>query len=118
MEWPIDGVGRSTHTPGRHDLVREHLAPRSHAASRPRSACSDAASILDIVEREGEDRSYVGRMLNLTALAPDIVAAILNGTLPEHLRLQDLAINPPLLWEGQRAAASERVSPRASRTAS
>ncbi|WP_342316403.1 hypothetical protein [Lysobacter sp. FW306-1B-D06B] len=63
----------------------------------------EAASILDIAERQGEDRSYVGRMLNLTLLAPDIVAAILDGTLPESLRLQDLAINPPMLWEEQEA---------------
>lgn len=34
----------------------------------------EAASILDIAQREGEDRSYVGRMLNLTVIAPDIVA--------------------------------------------
>ena len=64
----------------------------------------EAASILDIAQREGEDRSYVGRMLNLTLLAPDIVAAILDDTLPESLRLHDLAINPPMGWDEQRAS--------------
>jgi hypothetical protein len=62
----------------------------------------EAASVCDLAAREAEDRSYVGRMLNLTLLAPDIVAAILDQTLPESARLLDLAINPPLLWQEQR----------------
>jgi hypothetical protein len=32
--------------------------------------------------REAVDDSYVSRMVNLTTLAPDIVAAILDETLP------------------------------------
>ena len=41
-------------------------------------------------------------MLNLTTLAPDIVAAILDDALPGHITLLDLAINPPVIWEEQR----------------
>ena len=36
----------------------------------------------EIARREGVDDSYVSRMVNLTTLAPDIVAAILDETLP------------------------------------
>jgi hypothetical protein len=42
------------------------------------------------------------RMLNLTTLAPDIVAAILDETLPQHVTVHELAISPPVLWEEQR----------------
>jgi hypothetical protein len=47
------------------------------------------------------DSSYVSRMINLTSLAPDIVAAILDETLPPNLTLFDLAVDPPALWEEQ-----------------
>ena len=55
-----------------------------------------------IYNREGVDNSYVSRMINLTCLAPDIVAAILDDTLPDHVTLFDLAVDPPRLWEAQR----------------
>lgn len=51
---------------------------------------------------EGIDDSYVGRMVNLTTLAPDIVAAILDDALPNHITLFDLAVDPPALWDEQR----------------
>lgn len=62
----------------------------------------EVKSLKDIATREGIDSSYVGRMLNLTTLAPDVVAAILDDTLPGHVTLLDLAINPPVLWDAQR----------------
>ncbi len=33
------------------------------------------------------ENSYVSRMVNLTTLAPDIVAAILDDALPNHITL-------------------------------
>ncbi len=42
-------------------------------------------------------------MLNLTTLAPDIVAAILDETLPHYVTVHELAISPPVVWEEQRA---------------
>jgi hypothetical protein len=42
-------------------------------------------------------------MVNLTTLAPDIVAAILDDALPNHVTLFDLAVDLPALWEAQRA---------------
>lgn len=38
-----------------------------------------------------------------STLAPDIVAAILDETLPPDVTLFELAVDPPALWEEQRA---------------
>ena len=66
----------------------------------------EAKSLKEIATREGIDNSYVSRMVNLTTLAPDIVAAILDDVLPNHITLFDLAVDPPALWEAQRARVS------------
>lgn len=63
----------------------------------------EASLLSDVAKRVGVDNSYVSRMVNLTLLAPDIVHAILEDTLPEHITLFDLAVDPPVLWEEQRA---------------
>ena len=42
------------------------------------------------------------RMVNLTLLAPDIVAAILDDQLPRGISLFDLAVDVPVGWEVQR----------------
>jgi hypothetical protein len=42
-------------------------------------------------------------MVNLTTLAPDIVAAILDETLPPEGTLFELAAGTPLVWDEQRA---------------
>ncbi len=60
------------------------------------------SSLREIASQEGVDNSYVSRMVNLTVLAPDIVEAILDDSLPDHLTLFDIAVDPPALWEGQR----------------
>jgi hypothetical protein len=62
----------------------------------------EVKSLKEIAVREGIDNSYVSRMVNLTTLAPDIVAAILDDALPNHVTLFDLAVDPPALWEEQR----------------
>ena len=66
----------------------------------------EAGSLREIADREGVDNSYVSRMINLTCLAPDIVAAILDDTLPDHVTLFDLAVDSPRLWEKQRKTVS------------
>jgi hypothetical protein len=43
----------------------------------------EATSMKEIARRDRVDDSYVSWMVNLTAMAPDIVAAILDATLPE-----------------------------------
>jgi hypothetical protein len=62
----------------------------------------EVKSLKEIAARKGIDSSYVSRMVNLTTLAPDIVAAILDDALPNHITLFDLAVDPPVLWEEQR----------------
>lgn len=54
----------------------------------------------------------MSRMVNLTTLAPDIVAAILDETLPLDLTLFDLAVDPPPLWDEQRARLANRQRSR------
>ena len=61
----------------------------------------------EIARREGVDDSYVSRMVNLTTLAPDIVAAILDETLPPKVTLFDLAAGTPLLWGEQRGRVDQ-----------
>ncbi len=68
---------------------------------------SEAKSLKEIATREGVDNSYISRMVNLTTLAPDIVAAILDDTMPNHVTLFDLAVDPPMLWEEQHARIDE-----------
>ena len=63
----------------------------------------EVRNLSEIGAKEKIDNSYVSRMVNLTTLAPDIVAAILDDTLPNHITLFDLAVDPPALWDEQRA---------------
>lgn len=37
-------------------------------------------------------------MVNLTTLAPEIGAAILDDTMPDNITLLELAADPPVLW--------------------
>jgi len=64
----------------------------------------EVSSLREIAQRDGADHSYVAKHLNLTLLAPDIVAGILDDVLPDGVRLGALLINPPVQWEDQRAA--------------
>lgn len=62
-----------------------------------------ARNLTEVAEMEGMDRAYVSRIANLTTLAPDIVAAILDESLPDNITLFDLASGTPRLWDEQRA---------------
>lgn len=59
-------------------------------------------SFRDLSEREGLDDAYIGRILRLTLLAPDIIEAILDGRQPEGLTLAALIAPLPMDWPGQR----------------
>jgi hypothetical protein len=65
----------------------------------------EVSSMKEIARREGVDDSYVSRMVNLTTLAPDIVAAILDETLPPEVTLFELAAGTPVVWELRLASA-------------
>lgn len=64
-------------------------------------------SLTQIAEREEVNNSHVNRMANLTSLAPNIVEAILEGALLDHLKLFDLAVDPPAFREEQQAKLAD-----------
>jgi hypothetical protein len=68
-------------------------------------------SIRLLAAAEGVDRAYVGRGLNLTLQAPDMVEAILDGRQPEAIKLPGLMEPFPVEWNIQRAAAAPRITP-------
>lgn len=51
-------------------------------------------SLRELARRAGVDSSYVSRTVNLTALAPDVVAAIFDETLSPDVMLFDVAVDP------------------------
>ena len=61
------------------------------------------STVAEIAAAEGVNPTYVGRILRLTLLAPDIVEAILDGRQPANLQLADLLKGFPVEWERQRA---------------
>jgi hypothetical protein len=64
----------------------------------------EAPSIRAIASEEGVTERYVGRLLRLAFLAPDIVEAILDGYQPADLELERLLEGIPLAWVDQRRA--------------
>jgi hypothetical protein len=61
------------------------------------------ASLSDMAAGERIDRGYLGRLLQLTLLAPDIVEAILDGRAPHGLGLALLMQPVPACWAAQPA---------------
>jgi hypothetical protein len=61
------------------------------------------ATIAEIAAAEKINESYVGRILRLTLLAPDIVEAILGGRQPAQVTLALLMRPFPVLWSAQRS---------------
>jgi hypothetical protein len=61
------------------------------------------ATIAEIAAAEKINEAYVGRVLRLTLLAPDIVEAILGGRQPADLQLKDLLRRFPVEWREQQA---------------
>ena len=59
------------------------------------------ASMNDLADAAGLDRSYVRRIVNLTLLSPDLVRAILAGTEPSGLSISQLMAGVPERWEEQ-----------------
>jgi hypothetical protein len=61
------------------------------------------ASVSDIAKAEKLDRTYVGDILRLTLLAPEIVEAIVEGRQPAEVTLPVLMRGFSLEWDEQRA---------------
>ena len=60
------------------------------------------ASVSDIARAEKLDRTYVGDVLRLTLLAPDIVEAIFYGRAGHAVTLPRLFESWPTTWEDQK----------------
>ena len=67
------------------------------------------ASIRELAAAEGVDRAYVGRVLNLTLLAPAIVEAILDGREVEGVTLANVT-TPQAKWAKQQSSFVPRPS--------
>jgi hypothetical protein len=65
------------------------------------------ASITEAAAAERIDRGYLGRVLQLTLLAPDVVEAILDGRQQADLGLPALVGPFPLEWGAQRTALAK-----------
>jgi hypothetical protein len=60
------------------------------------------ASLSEMAKAERIDRGYIGKMLRLTLLAPDIIESVLNGRHPIGLGLPALVEVRPSEWHQQR----------------
>jgi len=71
-------------------------------------------TIAEIAAAEEISETYVGRVLRLTLLAPDVVEALLVGRQPAGMQLGSVLRTFPVVWRFQRAAfgfnTSEDVS--------
>ncbi len=96
---PPDTIGRLQDA-----AVQKPLAVSLARAHRWRDLLTTGRfhSIGELAETIDVDRAYIGRLLNLTLLAPDIIASILDGSEPSGLSLERLTRNTPLSWEEQR----------------
>ena len=60
------------------------------------------SSVSEIAEAERINKSYVSRILRLALLAPDLVEAILAGTVDQGVMLEQLERPLPASWDEQR----------------
>ena len=65
------------------------------------------AGISEIAAAENIERGYLGSLLRLTLLAPDIVEYILDGRQPPGLSLPRLLEPFPLAWDEQRGVVAD-----------
>jgi hypothetical protein len=97
---PGPEVQRSASPRRDHKLVT--LVAEAHAA-RQLVLASPERSLANIAQEHGRCRTWLGKLVALSCLAPDIVSAIIEGKQPGHLtatRLQSLTL--PLDWAEQR----------------
>ncbi len=60
------------------------------------------ASVSDIAAAERIDRGYLGRILQLTLLAPELVEGVLDGSISPGDGLRSILRAAPLPWDQQR----------------
>jgi hypothetical protein len=64
----------------------------------------DYSSSAELAKAEKVNDSYLSRILRLTLIAPDIIEAILAGSQPSTLQLDDLLKPLPAVWAQQYSA--------------
>jgi len=64
-------------------------------------------SVSEMARAERIERGYLGRVLRLALLAPELVQAVLNGTQGVELSLPRLLEGVPVVWGEQRAIAGQ-----------
>jgi hypothetical protein len=102
-----DGVALAPNPSVPDDTMIKALV-RAHRWRR-RIESGGAASITEVAAQQGVTAPYVFRLLRLTCLAPDIVAAILDGRQPKGTRLEDVVREVPLEWTEQKSKWISRV---------
>ena len=65
-------------------------------------------SVTELAAGEKLDRGYLGKILMLTLLAPDIVEAIMDGRHPAELGVHVLREGFPVDWAEQQVALIKR----------
>ena len=60
------------------------------------------SNIIELAKAIGKDHAYVARTVRLTLLAPEIVHAILAGTLRKSIPMETLRKEMPVRWEDQK----------------
>lgn len=110
--------GKLSRRSGRKRIIMADGLAKAHAAGLGWDAILDALAkehywqglidegryrtVTGLAEGLGMDRSYVGRFLRLTLLAPEIVEGILRGAGAGGLSLTRLVKDVPMLWVEQR----------------
>jgi len=98
---PHDQPASLTHgIPARADPAMVKALARAHRWKRLLDE-GRYVSISEIATAEKIDRGYVGNVLRLTLLAPDIVEAIMDGRQPIGLGLPALLKPFPIEWDRQ-----------------
>jgi hypothetical protein len=107
-----DGANVTTMPVRRH--VDNAMVKAVARASRWREMLENGtyASIAEIAAAKKINETYVGRVLRLTLLAPDIVEAILGGRQPAEMTLAGLMRRFPVVWREQRTVKAVSVRQR------
>ena len=77
------------------------MSRHSRRRLRKQIESGEYARLEDLAEGLGMDRSYVGGMLRLTSLVPDIVEAIVRAEEPEGISRRRLQKGLPVCWRQQ-----------------
>ena len=60
------------------------------------------SNMIELAKAIGKDHAYVARTVRLTLLSPEIVHAILAGTLRKSIPMETLRKEMPVRWEDQK----------------